>query len=383
MIRIAIVTREMITGGVEKALIGMLRHVDYSQAEVDLYVSKLGGELEQDIPKEVTVKKTEPLSLSFCLTHPAFLFRKVWNRLQLFRKLSYATQCYYSSKLLKPIQGTYDIAISYHAPNTVPVFFTMDGLQADKKILWLHGELEANEGQNPKVKEYHSRYDQICAVSSDILASFDRLHPEKAGCGMVFHNYVDRSDILAKAEIAPSFLDDFQGIRLVSVGRLSYEKGFDMAVEVCRRLVDQGFDIRWYICGEGESRKSLEALIEEKELTERVLLLGNQPNPYGYIKNCDLYVQTSRTEGYGLAMTEARALKKPVITTAVSGAREQFVHGGNGWMTEISADGIYDQIVYCLQHPKEVEEMETRIAPIELNAEDPWERIVGGLDQCR
>ncbi len=383
MIRIAIVTRKMITGGVEKALIGMLRHVDYSQVKVDLYVSELGGELEQDIPKDVVIKKIEPLSISFCLTHPIFLFRKVWNRLQLFRKLPYATQCYYSSKLIKPIPSTYDIAISYHAPNTVPVFYTMDGLQAKKKILWLHGDLDTNEGLNQRVKAYHARYDQICAVSSDILASFNRIHPDKAGCSMVFHNYVDREGILAKAKIAPSFGDDFNGIRLLSVGRLSHQKGFDMAVEVCRRLVDHGFDIRWYICGDGEMRQKLEEQIKENGLSEYFLLLGNQPNPYGYVKDCDLYVQTSRFEGYCTTTNEARILGKPVITTDVSGASEQFIHGVNGWITDISVKGLYDQIEYCLLHPKEVKQVEENVSKIILNSDDKWQAILEDLDKCQ
>lgn len=81
-----------------------------------------------------------------------------------------------------------------------------------------------------------------------------------------------------------------------------------------------------------------------------MILLGNQRNPYGYLKDCDLYVQTSIYEGYCTTTNEAKVLKKPVITTDVSGAREQFVNNITGWIVDINEEAIYQKIKEVLNN---------------------------------
>src|SRR5665647_2564899 len=91
-------------------------------------------------------------------------------------------------------------------------------------------------------------------------------------------------------------------------GRLHYVKGFEMAIEACEMLVRNGYDIKWYIVGEGEERKALEQKIMDKNLKEVFILAGVKANPYPYIRQCDIYVQTSLFEGRCLTITEAKIL---------------------------------------------------------------------------
>lgn len=367
MKKVAIVTRKMITGGVERALIAMLRRFDYSTTEVDLYVESLGGELFDELPKEVNCIQLPTIHEAEAFKHPLLAAKK----LNALRKLSlgrhpYIEQCWLSSQMLVPINKKYDIAISYHAPNTVPVFYVVDSMRADRKILWLHGDLETNGGDTELALRYHSRYDHVFAVSLSAQRSFVRFHPEMSQRTSVFHNFIDAENIRRKSGAGPVFSDEFDGIRLLSIGRLDSQKGFDLAVLSCKALIDMGYNIRWYVCGEGACRAALESMIYENGLCGRFVLLGNQENPYGYLKKCDLYVQTSRFEGYCTTTNEARILCKPVITTDVSGAYEQFENQVTGWIVPIDADAITRQVAYCIDHPEEVRTVQMRLSNIEF-----------------
>ncbi len=371
-LQIAIVTRKLITGGVERALIAMLRHIPYDRVQVDLYVESNGGELFHELPAEVHVEELATVHPKDARRHPLAVAGKAFCMARLHcGKPPFIRQCRLQSWMYLPTKKRYDLAISYHAPNTAPVFYVIDRMRADRKVLWLHGDLETNAGLTPLAMRYHSRYDWVFAVSADALDSFLRVHPDFEGRVSLFHNFVDADGIRAKAACGPTFDDGFAGFRILSVGRLSPQKGFDIAVRVCERLRERiGDSFRWYLCGEGEQRVELERMIDEAGLSERIVLLGNRENPYGYMRNCDLYVQPSRYEGYCTTTNEARLFAKPVITTDVSGAREQFEDGVTGWIVPIDADEIAEKVAWCIAHPAQMRETASRLRDRARFAED-------------
>lgn len=355
---VAIVTRQMIMGGVEKALISMLKQVDYQKVCVDLYVEKLGGELLEEIPKEVGIYEIKTPRFITALIHPITGMRKLMSVIQLKnKKQTYVYQNYLSSKMLQPLSKKYDVAISYHAPNTVPVFYVIDNIRADKKILWLHGDLENNQGTEEIALKYYRKYDAIYGVSKNVYDSFVKYCPEKKKQAKIFYNFVDIEGVRKKAEVGDSYSDNFNGKRILTIARLDYQKGLDMAVRVCYELKRKGYPIRWYVCGEGSQRKTLEEMIKNLSLEQDFILLGNKKNPYTLLKECDLYVQTSRCEGYCTTTNEARMFFLPVITTNVSGAAEQFVDGKTGWIVPITEGDIFTKICWCLKNPSEVKKV--------------------------
>ncbi len=362
--KIAIVSKKMITGGVERALIAMLNLFDYDTVTVDLYFEQLGGELYKELPDQANAYLIPRVNnFRTALRHPIHTLTKLINKWKLLHKnLTYIEQCHLSSTLFLPVLKQYDIAISYHAPNSIPVFYVIDSMVAKKKILWLHGDLHTNAGFTNLAKLYHSSYDHVIAVSKHVEESFRYYHPFFSGKISTVYNPIDAQSIRQKAKEKQVFLDDFQGTRIVSVGRLDNQKGFDLAVKACRRVIDKGFSIRWYVCGEGAQRRHLEKLISVHNLKDSFILLGNCSNPYPYISQCNLYVQCSRYEGYCTTTNEAKQLCKAIITTDVAGAREQFVDGKNGWIVPIDINKLADKIAWCIMNKDEISRVETCLA---------------------
>lgn len=138
---------------------------------------------------------------------------------------------------------------------------------------------------------------------------------------------------------------------IVSIGRLDHQKGFDLGIEVIERLCKEGYAIRWYIIGEGNQRAELEQKISETVYAkESIVLLGQQLNPYPYLKMCDIYFQPSRHEGYGIAVAEARAFCKPIVSTNFAGAQEQLINNETGIITECTIESMYRGVKLLLDN---------------------------------
>lgn len=363
MKKIAIVTRKMITGGVEKALLSLLKELKLNNVVIDLYLESEGGDLFHQIPECINTRKIQKdtKTLNYIVKYPYSFLKINIYKLKLRREKNYIKQCELTSKCLPVVKKKYDLAISYHAPNTVPVFYTINNINADKKILWLHGDIITNNCNNQNMYKYYRKYDKIFCVSKYIKETFDEYFTELSDRTEVFYNFIDVKNLQQLSLEGPTFNDTFKGTRILTIGRLDYQKGYDLAVKICSKLKNDKYNIRWYACGEGNSRDEIEKLIKEYNLENEFILLGNQTNPYGYLKDCDLYVQTSRYEGYCTTTNEARVFGKAIITTNVSGADEQFENDKTGLITEITIDSVYKNIKYLLENPDRKEYIENNL----------------------
>ena len=140
--------------------------------------------------------------------------------------------------------------------------------------------------------------------------------------------------VVKMADEGSGFEDDFNGIRILTVGRLSKEKGQDLTITVLAKLKEEGYNVRWYCIGDGSARKEYEKLIKEYNVENDYILLGATPNPYPFMKECDLYVQSSRHEGYCITLAEARCFDNPIISTNFTGASEQIAHDQTGLISK-------------------------------------------------
>ena len=159
------------------------------------------------------------------------------------------------------------------------------------------------------------------------------------------------------AEQGSGFDDDFQGYRILTVGRLTQQKRYDIAIQAMALLKKTyGVSARWYVLGEGELRESLQLQIKDAGVEQDFLLLGVKENPFPYYKNCDLYVHATGFEGKSIAIQEAQTLGKPILATDCSGNREQITHDVDGRMCPLKPECVSAEIFWMMEHSEKCKE---------------------------
>ena len=347
--RIAVVIDSYARGGVAMAAQVFLQFLAKEHYEITLFVKHYDPENMLPIPEGV---KCCPWAEKK-LFSPGNSVKALMNWRNFGRKAVYETRC------RREFPGEYDCAIAYQMVSNEVTVVTLEKIRAKRKVLWLHGKKKFPEGDLAFYDSLYSKADRIACVSLETESRFQSLMPRCADKTLTVHNLYDIPYILEQAKKPADGMDPDSGaVKIVSVGRISKEKGFDRMPEVARRLTDAGYEIRWYVVGDGDRRTEVEEDIRAKRVEDKVCLFGHRTNPYPYVRNCDIYVQPSYTEGFCTSTMEAKILCKPVVTTDVPGMHEQFVSGENGLIVESSADGIYEGIRKLIDSP----ELRERIA---------------------
>lgn len=245
----------------------------------------------------------------------------------------------------------FDCAISYHGQSPERLLNLLYRVHAKKKVAWIHGEFSNPQDHYRRMNAYYARMDHLFFVSGHTLESFQRKFDIPRSLCSVYYNPIDKQEIVTKAQLPcePAFDSAFRN--LVTVGRVSSEKGQDMIPAVTRRLLDAGFPVRWYVIGDGNLRPKVAQLCREQGVEDSVFLLGTRTNPYPFMAACDVYVQPSYTEGYSTTICEAGMLGKPIVGTKPSGGIwEQLDNGESGLIVEASVDGLTEGIKALLEN---------------------------------
>lgn len=349
--------------GAEKSIITLLSLLDYSRYDVDLQLFGYGGELEELIPREVNLlepleyTKYSTLSVGKALLYSIekykfnMLYGRVKYSLQI-RKGRYSNaqkaRLFWNniSHLIESRDKEYDFAISY--AQGIPTFYVADKIKAKKKYAWVNVSYKLIGVDREFQRKYYNCYNQVVAVSESAKDIFLESYPGYKNKTRVIYDINDYNFIKRMAEYGESYEDDFQGIRILTIGRLANQKGYDIAIEACRKLKVANINFKWYVLGKGPQKKEIEGWIRDNNLEENFILLGVKSNPYPFIRDCDIYVQTSKFEGFGLAIAEARMLNKPVVTTRFDAVYNQMVHRKNGLVVDMNSQGIYDGILQII-----------------------------------
>ena len=188
--------------------------------------------------------------------------------------------------------------------------------------------------------QLYKNYQKIFIVSETAKDIFDNLFPQFKNKTEVFYNIVPPEQVIRLAARGDSFTDNFDGKRILTVGRISEEKGQRVAIEALKLILDQGVDARWYFVGDGKDKEYCKKLAENLNISDRIVFLGTQTNPYGFMRDCDIYMQPSRHEGFCITLAEALCFNNPIVATDFTGAKEQLEHRANGIVTGMSAEDI-------------------------------------------
>ena len=244
----------------------------------------------------------------------------------------------------------YDLAVAWLEGGAA--YYVADRVEADSKVAFIHIDYE-NAGYTREMDQNClERFNRIFAVSEDAKKKFLKIYPEYDDKMSVFHNIIDQEDIRRRAKESGGFSDDYDGMRILTVGRLTYQKAYDITIEAMRILKDFGWRVRWYVLGEGDQRENLEKKIASLGLENDFLLLGSVENPYPYYEQADLYVHAVRFEGQGIAVWEAQTLGCAVIVSDYCGSREQIEDGKYGISCELTPESIAESISNLLNDEK-------------------------------
>lgn len=341
-------------GGGEKSLINLLEQIDYKRYNVDLFALNKEGLFLDFVPSEVNIIENSidleifklPLHKSIIKFLSKGKLQLAINRIMFFiknkKKVSISKREQYAWKYIKGAIGSldknYDVAIGYLEKTSN--YICVDCVQANKKIGWIHTDYNKLDADKAFDEKYLSKLDYIVTVSEEceevLKKEFNNLEKRVK----VIKNIVSPSTIKKMSlENIDITKNDNEKI-LVSVGRLSHEKGFDIAVKACKILKDNGMKIKWILVGEGTERSLLEKLINENQLKDEFLLIGASSNPYKYLSKADIYVQPSRFEGKSIAMDEAKILNKPIVATNFSTVKDQITNKVDGIITEMSSKDL-------------------------------------------
>lgn len=343
-------------GGAEKSLISLLQTIDYSLYEVDLFLFKHEGMFLKKLPAEVNVLEAPAYYPYFdmsiktavvdCVKHSRFRIAAarigagIVYRTEKNAARSEQRAWRYLSRSLASLTKEYDAAIGFL--EKTPIYYIIEKVKAKTKIGFIHNDYD-KLGMDPGIDTaFFDRLDYLVTVSEECVKLLKERFPR-------FEHKIELMlNIVSPAAILDLAVDELKlpkaGFTIASVGRLNYQKGFEMAVEACEQLIQDGYDLKWYIVGDGHEREKLERLVKAKKLEHALILTGQQENPYPYIKQCDLYVQTSFFEGRCLTITEAKILKKPIVSTDFTVIYDQLEHEQNGLIVKQDAISIYEGV---------------------------------------
>lgn len=373
-IKMLVVGITMNCAGTEKSFLSFLSCLDFERFDVTLLLSKREGLLLSQIPKEVKVVIMEKYGDMFLLSgknavktlfdcfvkeNPLTLFEifpyfvgSILTRGE--KRASIATKMWlHFMEKMPEVSDEYDITVAYWGDRTM--FYMCDKVKAKKKIAWLHFDYNNPPRDDNIYRPYFEKCDKVVTVSSAIDDSLRSKLPEISDRCVMMENITNPKQIWDLALRGDTFPDThYNGKRILTIGRISNQKGLDMAAHVLKRLREDGYNVRWYILGDGDEdyKNKLSEMIVDCGVADMMLFLGTTPNPYSYLRDCDIYAQPSRHEGKPISVEEAKIMYKPILVTDYLSAREQLEDGELGIVCPISEDGIYEGIKKLLDSDK-------------------------------
>ncbi|MDU4323841.1 glycosyltransferase [uncultured Clostridium sp.] len=361
MRKVLISSFDMEVGGVERSLISMLNNFDYDDNEVDLMLYSHTGDfihlltnkvnLLDEIDKYATFRKgigqtikEGNYSLGMVRLFSKFLakVRGIKNKVAEDGIYQMQLMWKYSLPFLPKVDKEYDVAISYLWPH----YFVAEKVKAKRKIAWIHTDYSTIETDISMDLKMWNKFDYIMAVSEECKNAFLKKYPSLRNKVKVMENITSPEFIkkMADEDIEESIKND-NSFKVCSVARLSHAKGIDNAVKALKILHDRGLtNIKWYVVGYGADEDMIKNLIKDNNLEDSFILLGKKINPYPYMKVCDIYVQPSRYEGKAVTVGEAQILGKPIVITNYTTAKSQVKENIDGYICNLSIEGIVDGI---------------------------------------
>lgn len=376
--KIIFVTKALWIGGIETALVNLLKYFNYDKYDVTLLVLKAELDMRDQIhPKcrvliadrEKMVSFQEPYKLKrfYYLTeepeHPSGFHKMMMWTVPVIRWIENRFYIRYIKKMMQKEQ--FDTVIIY---SDVAGETAVKAIKADKYLMFYHHGAMRHVYHD---KIAYEKCEKIITVSENQAKELKKFTPRYANKVIAIHNLINIDEIRKKSKESIEEVFDRTKFNIVSVGRVSHEKGMDLAVEACSKLVTRGKDnIRWWIVGDGPAIGEVRETITKLHMEQYVIIVGMKSNPYPYIRQADLYVQPSRFEGYPMTILEALVLGQPVVSTNNGGATEIICEGMSGILEPVDAEKIANGIEVLLLNPEKHKDMRSYVEKLDFQKEN-------------
>lgn len=355
--KILFVLNNLRVGGAEKALIALLHEMDFSRYEIDVFLFSHDGNFLKRLPEQVNLLPASKNFKYFDRSTKSAIFQNLkkgnfslaldrWKFSKLLNtEKNDAVAEQKAWKLLKNhienLNEEYEVAFSFL--EKTPNYFIIDKVKARKKILTVMTDYQSLGMQKEIDVPYFEKANQIFVLSEENKASLQQIFPEFREKIIIIENMISEKEVCSLAE---EKIEDFpeNTFTMVSVGRLVEGKLHELGVEVMKILKDKNLTLNWLILGEGNRRKSIEDKIKVYHLEKYVTLLGERDNPYPYIKKAHVFLHLSKFEGYGIAIAEARILKKCIVLNDFTTASSHIKNGFDGVITSLNPVEIASEI---------------------------------------
>lgn len=336
MKRLAIFQDDLNIGGIQKSLINLLNNLDYSEYSVDLFVFQSDGVWENRIPEEVTVKYLKPMKESF-------------------KFIPFDAALSMSDYVFDDISDNYDLAIDFNSYQPWTAICAIS-IPADRRVMWVHNDIKIKYKEEWKyrvlfksMKGKYKYFEEFACVSDAIIQPFIELTGQNDKEFFVIPNYVDANEILNKScRSVDDVIFDKTYYNVCAVGRLCHQKGYDIMIDAFADAVNKRDDLRLYIIGEGEEYSSIVKQVSQLNMQNHIFVLGRKDNPYAYMKQCDAFISTSRYEGQGINILEAKVLGLQIF---IPNHLEKYVEG------IIGSDDIVRDLICAEKKEKNIDDL--------------------------
>lgn len=337
MKKILFLIHDLGSGGAEKVLVNLVNNLDQTKFDISVIALFGGGVNEQFLAPHIRYRKVFPR------VFPGnSIFMKLFNPKQLHKFC---------------VKEDYDIEVSYLEGPAARVISGCTNPMT-KLVSWIHVEQHtmatlAASFRNPtEAKKCYTRFHNTVCVSQYVKDDFCGILNFENPCE-VLYNTVESDKIIEQSKEVATDLVDNESFKLVAVGTLKKNKGYNRLLRIVKRLRREDYPVHLYILGVGPQQKELEEYIVENDLASCVTFLGYQTNPYRYVAKCDLFVCASYSEGFSTAATEALIVGTPVCTVEVSGMKEMLGENNEyGVITENDEEALYQGVKCFLDAPQ-------------------------------
>lgn len=388
MKKILFVLPHMICGGVEKALLALIHELPKDEYEISVRVVKSEGDFVSLMPEYVDYdelplddKVRDGLMLGGIKASLKYYAEKMQllnlakMSIKILQKDPLATLICDFETITK-LEETYDVAVCFHIHMPFIVRYVAEKVNAQIKCAWIHNDFAMSGFNVKQIQGSLDCYNHYFAVSEQLLDEFISIFPEYRDKSSIAHNII--SEAYIRSSLTEINVNEYRrdSVNLLTIGRLDKQKGYDLAVKACSLLKKKGYQFNWYVLGNGIEETNILNMIKEYDVQECFHLLGIRINPYPYIDQCDIYVQPSKHEGYGIAVAEARMLNKPIVCTDFTGARDQIITGQTGSIVGFESEKIALGIEELIISEKQRSVYSNNLAHSNKNCDDELQKII-------